>query len=155
MHQKFSAENVKDVVSLCKDNTFLIARTSAVLWKEKKQQSNLGIKYPSLTTLEQSPLLEESHYKRLWKSVHFTPSSSMHKWGTFITVYLLFSCIFVLMACEALEMSVYHAQSLYPSVTSTRGCCILNHFSILLAQWLSPDRGVHPEDEKMIQYSLV
>lgn len=44
---------------------------------------------------------------------------------------------------------------LYPSVTSTKGCCILNHFSILLSQWLSPDRGVHPEGEKMIQYSLV
>lgn len=34
----------------------------------------------------------------------------MHKWETFITVYLLFSCMFVLLACESLEVSMYHAQ---------------------------------------------
>lgn len=43
---------------------------------------------------------------------------------------------------------------LHPSVTSTKSCCISNDFSILLSQWLRPDRGVHPEGEKMIQYSL-
>lgn len=57
MHQKFPAENVKDAVSFCRGNTLLIAGGSAVFWKEKQQQSNLGIKYPSLTTLEESPLV--------------------------------------------------------------------------------------------------
>jgi len=34
----------------------------------------------------------------------------MHEQETCITVYLLFSCVFVLMACEGLKMSMYDAQ---------------------------------------------